>query len=133
MNSNYVIDFNQNLELKLTRYIYPSDYAYLHNLFEKSEEILVIRDTLKYFFSEDFYYKNNSIIDTIEVKDLVHDYEEYGIISYEYVISPLENEQIKVFIDDQPVYLGNYIPSYYSSIDYKVNKKKQIKFIKRKS
>ncbi len=93
----YFADLNQNLEFKLTRYIYPSGEDSSHDRFEKFEEILVIRNTLEYFLSKEFAFHNNSIIDTIEVNDLVRDYKEHGIIYYEFVISPLENEPLKLY------------------------------------
>ncbi len=132
INQKFEIDNSQVLEFKLTRYIYPSDYDACHNRFEKSEEIFILKNTLGYFMSDEFSLEENSMIDNIEAKDLVQDYEEYGVINYKFVITPIENEPIKIFIDGQPVlvYSGNYIYSYYNQgIGYTIDEQNQITFI----
>ncbi len=132
INQKFEIDNSQVLEFKLTRYVYSSEDDAIHNQVSKSKEILSIKNTLGYFMSDEFRLEENSMIDTIEAKDLVQDYEEYGVIHYKFSITPIENESIKIFIDDKPVYLDNSIDSYHNSvIDYVLNEQKQIKFIER--
>ncbi len=133
INQKFEIDISQVLEFKLTRYIYRSDYDASYNHFEKSEEIFALKNTLGFFMSEEFSLKENSMIDTIETKDLVQDYEEYGVINYKFSITPIKNEPIKIFVDDQPVpvYSENYIHSYYNNgIGYTVDVQNKITFIK---
>ncbi len=135
--NTYFIDLNQNLEFKLTRYIYPSGEDSSHDRFEKFEEILVIRNTLEYFLSEEFDFHNNSIIDAIEVNDLVRDYKEYGIVYYEFVISPLDNEPLKLYRYDsenpdelKKIFMDDKITSIHNcALSYTINNQDQITFI----
>jgi len=134
MNQKFEIDKSQVLEFKLTRYVYSNGEDSNYGRFEKSKEIFVKENTLGYFMSEEFRLEENSIIDTIELNDLVQDDDNYGILEYKFSITPIENEPIKIFIDDQPVpvYSENFIRSYYnSSIDYTIDDQNQITFIER--
>ncbi len=132
INQKFEIDNSQVLEFKLTRYIFSSEDDAIHCQVAKSEEILSINNTLGYFMSDEFSFEEKSMIDTIEAKDLVQDYEEYGVIHYKFSITPIENEPIKIFIDDKPVYLDNSIDSYHNSvIDYVLDEQSQITFIER--
>ncbi len=131
------VDLNQNLEFKLTRYIYPSGEDSSHVRFEKFEEILVIRNTLEYFLSKEFAFHNNSIIDTIEVNDLVRDYKEYGVIQYKFVISPLDNEPLKLYRYDSEnpdvltkIFMEDKITSIHNCVlGYTIDDQDQITFI----
>ena len=126
---NFKFDLNQKLEFRLIRYVYPSDDDAFYSRFEKTEDILVLRETMEFFFSEEFHFAKNSFIDTIEVKDLIKDYKEHGVIEYGFDITPIEDEPIKIFINDEPVYSGNYIRSYGRCIYYKIDDQSRISFI----
>lgn len=79
--------------------------------------------------SDEFRLEDHSMIDTIEIKDLVQNYDKSGILNYIFRIAPVENEALKIFIDDQPVYSNNYIRSYYNaSIYYTIDNQNQILF-----
>ncbi len=136
---------NQKLEFKLTRYVYSSEYDAMHNdathnLFKKSEVILAFKNTFQYFFSDDFEYLKNSMIDTIEAKDLVQDYGECGVLSYKFTITPIENETLKLFDYAYPydninelrkIYSDDTIRSYYNCfLKYKIKCHDKIAFIK---
>lgn len=138
-NDNLIVDLNQKLEFRLTRYIYSSLYNELHNQVYKSTEILVRCNTLEYFFSDEFNLYKNSIIDTINVNDLTQDYEKYGTISYKFVISPLDNELIKLHCKTSEnqdelikIYPKDKIYSYYNCyLDYTIDENNQISIIER--
>ncbi len=131
-------DLKQKLELKLIRYVYPSEDDAIHGLFEKSEEILKIRNTLEYFFSEDFRFYKNYIVDTIDVDDLVQDYDKFGVLKYKFSITPIENEPLKLceYTYENPneltkIYDDDKISSYYHCfLKYKIKCNDKIAFIK---
>ena len=132
----YVVDWNQNLEFKLTRYIYSRDDEGVYNIVEKFEEILVMINTLKYFISEEFDFRKNSIIDTIEANDLV---QKNGLIHYSFVITPLENEPLRLYRysrenPDELLSVFGYdrIKSYYECyIEYTIDNQNQITFLEK--
>jgi len=129
VNQKLEIDRSQMVQLTLTRYIYSNFLNASHAHFEKSEDILVTKNTLGYFMSDEFILEDHSMIDTIEIKDLVHNYDKFGILEYIFRIAPVENEALKIFIDDQPVYSNNCIRSYYNaSIYYTIDNQNQILF-----
>lgn len=135
-NDIYVVDWNQTLEFKLTRFIYFRDDDGIYNIVEKFEDILVINNTLKYFLGEEFDFKNNnSIIDTIEVNDLVQG---NGLIYYEFVITTLENEPIHLYkytggnLENEPSkILDDKITSRHCVIEYTIDNQNQITFLER--
>ena len=116
----FQIDESQVLELKLTRYVYSSDDDAIHERLAKHEDIMTSRNTLGYFMSGDFYYKDNSVIDSVEAKDLAYVSGEYGVLIYGFTITPIEDEPIKIFRDGEPIreYSEGYISSYYNRCLY---------------
>ncbi len=135
-NDMYVVDWNQNLEFKLTKYIYSRDDDGIYNIVEKFEEILVIINTLKYFISEEFDFRKNSIIDTIEANDLV---QKNGLIYYSFIITPLGNEPIRLYeySRENPgellsVFGYDKIKSHYNCyIEYTIDNQNQITFLEK--
>jgi len=84
-------DFNQILKFSLYRY----DLEYNDYNLDNGKLVYTFNNTLEYFFSDEFDFKNTLYTDEITVKDLTNNKNKRQIL-YQYELEPLEDEYIQI-------------------------------------